>query len=308
MQEPPVDTEVRGPCFEGPLPRERPNQEPGPLPYAMHPEHDDAPVIQIQDATIVSPDGKRILDEVSLVVASGEHTAILGPNGSGKSSLIRLVTHQYRPYAPGGGPVRVRVFGKDRWDVSALRSMLGVVSLDLYGLYAGDGAWVTGLEAVVSGFFASQGIYPFHDVTEAMYERARAALDLVEAGRLASRPLAEMSTGEVRRVLIARALAPDPRALLLDEPTAGLDLVARQRFLEMLRKLARHGKTLLLVTHHVEEILPEIRRVVLLRRGRIFRDGPGERVLSSESLSAAYEAPISVRRQEDGYYRAFHVP
>jgi len=125
----------------------------------------------------------------------------------------------------------------------------------------------------------------------------------VGAGHLAAKRIDEMSTGEARRILIARALAPDPRALLLDEPTTGLDLVARQHFLTMLQAVARQGKTLLLVTHHIEEVLPEIRRVILLREGRVFLEGPKEEVLTSTHLSTLYEAEVKLR-QHGGYYSA----
>ena len=115
--------------------------------------------------------------------------------------------------------------------------------------------------------------------------------------------MARMSTGEARRILIARALAPDPQALLLDEPTTGLDLTARRRFLETLRGIAGAGKTIILVTHHAEEVLPEIRRVILLRQGRVFRDGPTEEGLTSAHLSALFGEPVEVRRR-GGVYSA----
>ncbi len=112
-----------------------------------------------------------------------------------------------------------------------------------------------------------------------------------------------LSTGEARRVLIARALAPDPGALLLDEPTASLDLAARHRFLGMVSRLARLGKTVILVTHHVEEVIPEIERVILLKDGRLFLDGPKETVLRSAPLSRLFGMPIQVRRH-GGHYSA----
>ena len=136
-----------------------------------------------------------------------------------------------------------------------------------------------------------------------MEDRAQRAMSLAQAERLAHKPMAQMSTGEARRVLIARALAPDPPALLLDEPTTGLDLAARRRFLETLRGIAGADKTIILVTHHAEEILPGIGRTVLLRQGKVFRDGPTEDVLTSANLSALFGEPIEVRRQ-NGIYLA----
>jgi len=153
---------------------------------------------------------------------------------------------------------------------------------------------------VLSGFFSSQGIFDHQRVLPSMAARAAEALDLAEAGHLAEKRIEEMSTGEARRILIARALAHDPTTLLLDEPTTGLDLAAREHFLAMLRGLARRGRTILLVTHHIEEILPEIQRVILLGAGRIFRDGPKAEVLTAEALSALYG--ISVELLEHGGY------
>ena len=101
--------------------------------------------------------------------------------------------------------------------------------------------------------------------------------------------------------MIARALAPDPKALLLDEPATGLDLSARRRFLETIRGIAQAGKTMILVTHHAEEIIPEIGRTVLLRSGKVFRDGPTASVLTSENLSALFGEPVEVRRQNGRY-------
>ena len=134
-----------------------------------------------------------------------------------------------------------------------------------------------------------------------MRERARAALALVDAGHLAEQRMDTMSTGEARRVLIARALAPDPGALLLDEPTTGLDLAARHRFLQTLSKLAGLGKTLILVTHHVEEIIPEIERVILLKEGRVFMDGHKDDVLRSGPVSRLFGMPIEVRRHGERF-------
>jgi iron complex transport system ATP-binding protein len=160
---------------------------------------------------------------------------------------------------------------------------------------------VAGLDAAVSGLLGSHGLFSHHEVTDAMREQGRAALARVEALHLAGKPLNEMSAGERRRVLIARALITRPDALLLDEPTSGLDLVARQRFMESVRRLTREGTTLLLVTHHVDEIIPETKRVVLLRGGRIAFDGPPEEALTAPRLEAVFGGRVAVARS-GGYY------
>lgn len=255
------------------------------------------PLISLRSASLVRG-GRTVLRELHFDIAQGEHVAILGPNGSGKSSFIRLVACQDYPLAHPGGEPPVRILGRDRWDVFELRSHLGLVSADLHAAYtARDGYGRTlGMDVVLSGFFASFGLFDHLEVTAAMRDRARAALALVEAEPLAGQPLGALSTGEARRLLIARALAPDPGALLLDEPTASLDLAVRQRFLAMVSRLAGLGKTVILVTHHVEEVIPEIQRVILLKEGRVYGDGPKEEVLRSGPLSGLFGMPVHVRR------------
>src|SRR5688572_20088077 len=260
------------------------------------------PVLELRNATLVRG-GTRVLDALSLTIARGEHTAILGPNGAGKTSLIRMLTLEDRPRAAENGVPALRLFGREKWDVTELRTRLGVVTGDLdagFGMGTSGGR-VAGLDAAVSGLLGSHGVFSHHDVTDAMREQARAALARVEALHLAAKPLNEMSTGERRRVLIARALISRPDALVLDEPTAGLDLVARQRFMESVRRLAREGTTLILVTHHVDEIIPETARVVMLRAGGIAFDGPPDVALTAERLQDVFGGRLVVARS-GGYY------
>ena len=269
------------------------------------------PVLELAEATVVRG-GTRVLDRVSLTILAGEHTAILGPNGAGKSSLIRLLTLEDYPLAksPGeglddAGQPPMRWFGEPRLAATTLRRRLGVVTGELdaaFGRSSHRGR-VPGLEAVASGFLGSQGLFAHQTITGEMWQGARAALARIDAGHLAAKQLTEMSAGERRRVLIARALVTRPEVLLLDEPTTGLDLVARHDFMESVRALAAGGATLLLVTHHVEEVIPEIGRVLLLARGRIVGDGVPEAMLTSARLSELYGAPVTVERS--GAY--FHV-
>jgi iron complex transport system ATP-binding protein len=276
-------------------------------------------LLELNNASVVLG-GTRVLDRLTLTVRVGEHTAILGPNGAGKSTFIKLLTLQLYPAVEGTGPSPevlddpgssrsavspIRVFGQDRWDVFQLRSRLGIVSADLHDrfVHGNSNGVLTGLDAVISGYFATQGVFAHQRVTEAMRRQAMEALDRVEAGSLARATLDTMSTGEARRVLIARALVHQPVALVLDEPTRGLDLVSRHHFMERVRAVARQGTTILLVTHHVDEIVPEIERVILLRRGRIAADGPKSTVLTTTSLSHAFDAPLTV--EHSGGY--FHI-
>jgi iron complex transport system ATP-binding protein len=261
-------------------------------------------LLELNEASVVLGE-TRVLDRLTLSIAAGEHTAILGPNGAGKSTFIKLLTLQQYPLATAGDASPIRVMGQDRWDVFALRSKLGIVSADLHDrfVHGNSNGVVTGLDAVVSGFFATHGVFRHQRVTDAMRRQAMEALDRVGAARLAGATLDTMSTGEARRVLIARALVHRPAALVLDEPTRGLDIVSRHTFMDRVRAIARESTTIILVTHHAEEIIPEIGRVILLRRGRIAFDGAKDEVLTAECLTHTFDAPLSVE-QRDGY---FHV-
>ncbi|TCV96162.1 iron complex transport system ATP-binding protein [Luteibacter rhizovicinus] len=257
-----------------------------------------APLLEIDHATVVR-DRHALLDRLSLRIEAGQHTAILGPNGSGKSTLVKLIERRIYPLVHDDGKPVLRVFGRERWNVVELRSLLGVVSSDLRREF--EGMTQNALDAVLSGFFASLTLGLDHEVTDTMRREALDALHRVDAAHLADRDVATLSTGEARRVLIARALVHRPRALLLDEPCAGLDPGTRRRFLDHLRRLAQEGTTLILVTHHIEEIVPEIGHVVMLRDGALFDQGPKERLLRDECLSALFDWDIAVETDDDFY-------
>jgi iron complex transport system ATP-binding protein len=261
-------------------------------------------VLELLDATVVKGD-RRVLDGVRLTIREGEHTAIFGPNGAGKSLLLSLLTHYERPLAPADAPPSVRVFGQDRWDVSELRAQLGIVSADLHQRFvAGNSEGsITGEAAVVSGFLVSHGILRYGVVTDEMRQLALDALARVDASHLAARTLDQMSSGEARRVMLARVLVTSPRALVLDEPTTGLDLASRHSFMELVRNAVRAGTTLILITHHTEEIAPEIGRVILLKEGRIVADVPKTLALTGERLSDLFGLPVAVH-EAGGYYYA----
>jgi iron complex transport system ATP-binding protein len=262
------------------------------------------PVLELNNASVKKGDA-TVLHKLSLTISTGEHTAILGPNGAGKSVLVRLLTHEERALPLPDDSSPVRVFSDDNWNVFELRSQLGIVSADLHQRFvAGNSEGrITGLAAVLSGFVASQGILRYSTFTDDMRQRATEALEKMAAGHLARRLMNEMSSGEARRVLLARALVTEPRALVLDEPTTGLDVVGRHRFMERVRGIARDGTTLILITHHVEEIIPEIGRVILLRNGRIAGDGAKRDMLTERLLSKTFDGTMTVERV-DGYYFA----
>jgi iron complex transport system ATP-binding protein len=260
------------------------------------------PVLELIDASVMKGDN-RVLHRLSLTIQSGEHTAILGPNGAGKSMLLRLLSHDERALEAGNNPA-VRVFGDDSWNVFELRPQLGIVSADLHQRFVRGNSEgrITGEAAVLSGFLASQGILRYGSITPDMTRKAAEALERMDASHLAARRMDEMSSGEARRVLLARALVTSPRALVLDEPTTGLDVVARHKFMERVRQIAREGTTLILITHHVEEIIPEIGRVIFIAKGRITGDGPKDQMMTSARLSELFEGPMTVEHSNGCYF------
>ncbi|HEX4748497.1 MAG TPA: ATP-binding cassette domain-containing protein [Bryobacteraceae bacterium] len=258
----------------------------------------DFPLLELQNVSVQRGDS-LIFNNLSLRIERGEHVAILGPNGSGKSTLIKLITRECYPLATAESCFEI--LGHRNWNIFDLRAHLGIVSNDLMARCTRD---ITGRELVLSGFFGSIGIWPNHHVTLAMREAAEAAMLRLHVAHLADRWLDELSSGEARRLLIARALIHHPSTLLLDEPTTSLDLAAQRELREHLRDLVRSGLTLLLVTHHLEEVIPEIDRVVLLRQGAIFTDGPKSQVLTAQRLSSLFGLPLELACS-DGIYRAW---
>jgi iron complex transport system ATP-binding protein len=254
------------------------------------------PLLELENVTVRRED-RIALDRVSLSIAQGEHVAILGPNGSGKSTLIKLISRDLYP-AQQPGPWALRILGRERWRLFDLRHILGIVSNDWMQMCTRD---YSGHEIVLSGFFGSVGIWPHHPVTALMEEKTREVMDLLEISHLAERNTNQMSSGEARRILIARALVHGPQALVLDEPSTSLDLHATHELREALRKLACSGISMIMVTHHLADIIPEIERVVLIRDGRIFRDAPKREALTSSTLSALFDIDVEVL-ERNGYY------
>ncbi len=254
------------------------------------------PLIDFQNVTIQRGD-RVVLDSVTLAIAQGEHVAILGPNGSGKSTLIKAIARELYPRLKDE-PWSLRILGRDRWHLFDLRNHLGLVSNDWMQMCTRN---YSGHEIVLSGFFGSVGIWPYHEVTVDMERKARDVMDLLEISHLAERPTNEMSSGEARRILIARALVHDPQALVLDEPSTSLDLRATCELRDALRKLAAQGISIIMVTHHLPDIIPEVRRVVLFRDGRVYCDGPKQDVLREGPLGAVFGIPVEVL-ERGGYY------
>lgn len=253
------------------------------------------PLVELHEASVVK-NGHTILDRVSLRIDEGQHTLLFGPNGCGKTSLLKLLTFQDYPlWSPTETPP-VRVLGETRWDVTELRKSLGIVSGDLTSKFLSDygSAQLTATEAVITGYYASRELYDWTPVTDEMRQAAAEALGRMHIASLADSPIEWLSTGELRRVLIARALINHPRALVLDEPTSGLDVVAADEFLATIELLADQGVTLILVTHHLEELLLCVKQVILLKNGVVFLQGSVAECCTNESLSELFGQKVTV--------------
>src|SRR5258708_5837760 len=219
------------------------------------PQIDSHKFLDLEGVNVARGD-RIVLHDVNLSIRTGEHVAILGPNGCGKSTLILTMTCQIYPIVTPA--MKVRIFGRERWDLTQLRRHFGVVAAGLTGqeLPGERTAVTTGRDAVTAGFFSASTLWPNLHVTDEMRSRALEALERMEAVHLADQLVGEMSAGEKRRILIARALVHRPRQLLLDEPSNALDLAAQRELRETLRRLAAEGTGLILVTHHFADILP----------------------------------------------------
>ena len=256
------------------------------------------PILDIQHATVYRGD-ICVFSDFSFALHEGEHAAIIGPNGAGKSTLLKLLSGEVHPLPLD--ETSIRLFGEEQWNVWDVRKRLGMVSHDLQHHYMDQ---VTGLKVILSGFYASTGIYAHQDFSYAQITRADDMLQEMGAGSLRERRFGEMSTGEQRRCLLGRAVVHEPTALVLDEPTSGLDLTTTFHYLDLVRAHMRKGKTLLLVTHHIHEIPPEVERVVLLKQGKILQDGEKRAVLTDANLSALFDCPVSLVHA-NGWYQVF---
>ena len=240
---------------------------------------------------------KVVLDDFNLRIESGEHVAILGPNGCGKSTLIKTITRELYPVSRLGS--KITILGEESWNVFELRSLLGIVSNDLMAWCTGE---AVGRDVVLSGFFSSNDVYPNHLTTSEQIAKAEGALADLQVLHLADQPVGEMSSGDARRVLIARALVHRPRALLLDEPSNSLDLFARRALRESMSQLATSGIGIVLVTHDLSDVIPEIERVVLMSKGRVIGDGSKVDILRSDRLSETFGIEVELARRNGHYY------
>ena len=254
-------------------------------------------IIDFQNITVFQGRNK-VLEDFSLTIDESQSTVILGPNGSGKTTLLKLLNREL--YIVEDKASSLKIFEKDRWNVDELRSNLGVVSQHLQYGYSNS---AIGLYVVLSGFYSSDGIWQHQEFDDSRLDRAKEVMDLLAISNLKDREFSSMSSGEQRKFLLARSLVNDPAVLVFDEPTSGLDMSTCFQYLEIIRELISMGKKVILVTHHIHEIPPEVTRVILLKEGRVIEDGDKDQILTNTNLTNLFDWPIKVIK-ENGYYQA----
>ena len=266
------------------------------------------PFLQLRNA-VVRRAGRAILTVDAFELACGENIALLGPNGSGKSSFVKLVTREMLPLHRDEPPVLFK--GRDRATLAEVKRSLGVVSSTMQEQMT---VHLPVVDIVAGGLFGALGIPQAVAAADAdgARDRALATMGLLGIADLAARDAMTLSTGQARRALIARALVHDPEALVFDEPCTGLDPEGMFYVRRSMRALAQAGKSIVLVTHYPEDVIPEIARLVLVKDGAVFADGPKERLLSDDTMSALFDVPLRVKRtavpavaknaEEDAYF------
>ncbi len=252
-------------------------------------------LFRLQDAQ-VRIDGRIVLDIDDFSMHKGEHVVILGPNGSGKSTLIKLLTRELQPLWKEESSLLFN--GKRNTSLEDINQVVGVVSSSFE-----DRMLVhrSALDIVLGGYFGSVGVPYRRAVTPEQDKAARQALRDIGLASMTTRDMRTLSTGQARRVLIARALINAPEVLVFDEPCVGLDVEAKWHLRESLSTLAQANRTMMLVTHDVADIVPEFDRVVILREGKIIADGPKEEVLTTAMLRRLFGVPVELF-QTDGRY------
>lgn len=255
-----------------------------------------APLVEMLEV-VVERNGFRILDLERLVIPVGENVVLFGPNGSGKSTLLKLLMKFFYPSSVEDRAGTIRILGKEAWNVWELRTQLGFVSSEIdHHFTTGRSGRLSPLDAVLTGFESSELELESSSITPERIETASRWLDFFEIDVRCSKRVGWLSTGERRRVMLARSMVHGAKSLLLDEPTAGLDIVAREKLLLKLEAMTRSGIQIVLVTHHLEEIIEPINRCILLKSGRVLNDATVETCLNSVSMSQLFDTTVDVIR------------
>ena len=247
----------------------------------------------------VGYDSKIVLKDITLKIKDKEHWAILGANGSGKSTLMKLIQSEIHPRKTN--PYKKEILGKTNYSIFELKKELGIITNDLHNYIATQGSFLSGYVVVLSGHYSSIGVFKHQDFSEAQHEKAREVMKYLEIEHLSDKCVQEMSTGELRKCIVARALIHDPKAFILDEPTVGLDIKAQINFIKMIQKLSQNC-SIILVTHHLEEIFEEIQNVALIHNNTIYKSGAKKDILTSKNLSEIFDTNVHINVKNNRYF------
>lgn len=253
------------------------------------------PFLEINNATVRRA-GKNILHAEHFVLQEGESLALLGPNGAGKSTFVGLITRDIMPLHNEQPPVLFR--GNPRATLEEVKRSVGYVSSTMQQQIR---VHLTALEVVEGGLFGSLGVPKRFKVTPAQEAQALTTMEKLGIADLAQRDVMTLSSGQARRVLIARSLVHEPSVLVFDEPCTGLDPEGMYHVRHTMRQVAQSGKAIVLVTHYLEDIIPEISRIVLIKDAEIVADGPKAEMLTTEYISELFNVSLHVCRYQ-GYY------
>lgn len=244
-------------------------------------------------------DDGDVLKAIELKIKEGENWAILGSNGSGKSTLLKLIMSDLHPRR--AHKFKREVFGKSRYSIFELKDKLGIITNDLHNYFLHSGGHLSAIDVVLSGYYSSIGTFKHQSFCEKQQKKVLETLESIEILHLRDKKVKEMSTGELRKCIIARALIHNPKAFILDEPTVGLDIKAQINFIKLLRKLSQNH-SIILVTHHLEEIFEEIGFVALIQGNTIFKSGPKKEILTSENLSKTFDVNLKINEKNGRFY------
>ena len=254
--------------------------------------------LELRNVSIVR-NGNYILRSIDLDIFKGENVTVIGPNGSGKTTLIKLLRGDIRPYYDEENPALFRIFGLERWNLFDIRGRMGVVSMDLQSMFRPD---TTVREVICSGFFNSLDVFRNQKITPEIEAAAKASAVSMGIDDIYDREIENLSLGEMRRALIARALVTNPDLLVLDEPMTGLDIVMKSKFRSMFDILIDAGVSIVMITHELTDIPESVKRIVMVKDGTIFADGPKTELLNDEKVSELFDADIVVE-ENGGIYR-----
>lgn len=254
-------------------------------------------LVQIKNADVYVG-GNQVLKSLSWSMKENENWAVIGNNGTGKTTFMRLIFGELIPVYGG----EVRWFGqKERIPLSEVRDKIGYVSAEYQNNYDRP---ALGWEVVASGHFSSIGLH--EEVSAKQKEAAFESMNYLGIEYLSQIPFRQMSYGEARRVLLARAMVHRTRLMILDEPCTGLDIPTRETFLDAIQKLSRKKTQMIYVTHRIEEIMPCFTHVLYLKNGKVYKQGRKEEMLNSKTLSSALGCSVEVEEKSNRYYAAIH--